>query len=601
MTHTDKSPRSPVARERLTLWWLALLGATAGGLGELLARITLRRVSAAIDRTFYLDPQAIWMAPLANLPIFLVAVGVVSVCVRREPARTRWAIAAVVALDALEVALITRRVAELALLVLALGLGVQLSWLAMRLGRSLPRLVRGTAITLSAVSIVGGLAWNVRDRLLERQHIAQLPDISSNAPSVLLLVLDTVRAWDLSLYGYHLRTTPTLERLAAEGILFEHAVSTAPWTLPSHASIFTGRYPHDLSTGWYSPLDDQHRTLAERMSASGYATGGFVGNLIYTSHLYGLNRGFMRYRDYPIDVAQAVTATTLGRWLQTRWNRRTGHLRDTQHRNGGLVTDEFLAWQATLGRRPFFAFLNYFDAHDPYQPPAPFDTLFLGREPRLRRVTSEYLSDPDTVGDLHLAYNGAIRYADSEIDRLLGELGRRGVLDNTLVIVTADHGEAFGEHGPLGHGSTLYLPQTHVPLLVLLPGRAVRGVTVRDPVSLRDLAATILDVAHARAAGLPGTSLAPLWQQPGDSAARSSRSPVITEVQQTSEYDPRDPVYQGDMRAIVFGGWHYIEHQHGEPELYRISTDSLERTNLAGDASQDSILQALHALLERNR
>ncbi len=601
MTQTDKAPEAPVAWKGPNLWWLALLGAAGGGLGELLARITLRRVSAAIDRTFYLDPQAVWMAPLTNLPIFLLAVGVVSVCVRREPARTRWAIATVVMLDSLEVALITRRVAELALLVLAVGLGVQISWLAMRLGRRLPGLVRGTAITLCAISILGGLAWNVRGRSWSGADFAQLPDISSHAPSVLLLVLDTVRAWDLSLYGYHLRTTPTLERLAADGVLFEHAISAAPWTLPSHASMFTGRYPHDLSTGWYSPLDDEHPTLAERMTASGYATGGFVGNLIYTSHLYGLNRGFLRYRDYPVDVAQALTATTLGRWLLIRWNRRTNHLRDTQHRNAKLVSDEFLAWQATLGHRPFFAFLNYFDAHDPYQPPAPFDTLFLGREPRLRRVISEYLSDPDTVTDLHLAYNGAIRYVDSEIDRLLGELGRRGVLDNTLVIITADHGEAFGEHGPLGHGSTLYLPQTHVPLLVLLPGRAVHGVIVRDPVSLRDLAATILDVVRARAAPLPGNSLAPLWREPGDSATLAPRSPVITEVQQTSEYDPRDPVYRGDMRAIVFGDWHYIEHQHGEPELYRISTDSLERINLAGDAGQDSIRQALHALLERNR
>src|SRR5262249_43485980 len=156
----------------------------------------------------------------------------------------------------------------------------------------------------------GARAWS------EHRRTAALPPPAPAARNVLLLVWDTVRAQNLSLHGYSRRTTPNLQRLAARGVQFRHAFATAPWTLPSHASLFTGRWPHELSANWKTPLDEQVPTLAGRLSSRGYDTAGFVANLDFCSRETGLGRGFVHYEDYPLSIWEALTRyVALGRRL----------------------------------------------------------------------------------------------------------------------------------------------------------------------------------------------------------------------------------------------------------------------------------------------
>ncbi len=215
----------------------------------------------------------------------------------------------------------------------------------------------------------------------------------------MLIVLDTVRAASTSLHGYELPTTPALERLAREGVMFPRAIAPAPWTLPSHASMFTGRWPHTLSTGPWSPLDATYPTLAEYLRDRGYETAGFVANREYCGHEFGLSRGFVHYEDYRSTPGQAALYTSPGHTamqklplvqaLQTYDN--------LGRKSAEQLTADFLRWQGRrAGDAPFFAFLNYWDAHDPYTPPRSYARRFAppgsrgGAPPSSRRTPNDW-------------------------------------------------------------------------------------------------------------------------------------------------------------------------------------------------------------------
>jgi arylsulfatase A-like enzyme len=259
------------------------------------------------------------------------------------------------------------------------------------------------------------------------------------------------------------------------------------------------------------------------------------------------------------------------------------------------VNDAFLDWQDRIGTRPFFAFLNYFDAHTPYAPPAPFDTMFLeGRVPALRTAQFRQPSTPDEFRDMRRAYDGAIRYIDQEIGRLMGELNRRGVLRNTLVIITADHGEAFGERGHQGHGTSLYTPQTWVPLLVLVPGRGVRDRLVANPVSLRDVAATVLDAAGIDRRTIPGASLARWWDGSSPVLFDPKSMDVYSHVRRPGgKVPPMFPLAGGDLASVIAGDWQLIHRSDGEEELYSIARNPLSRRDLADSVAYDSVQRLL--------
>jgi arylsulfatase A-like enzyme len=412
-------------------------------------------------------------------------------------------------------------------------------------------------------------------------------------PNAILIVLDTVRARSLSLYGYHRHTSPNLDAFATTGVVFERAMSTAPWTLPSHASMFTGRLPHELGADWLTPLDAQHPTLAEMFAARGYITAGFTANLLYTMAGSGLSRGFARYVDFPITPRWIAEHSWLARGPAALLNRTLQGRDDIRFRRADEINEAFFAWVAADRRAPFFAFLNYADPHEPYLPPAPHDAQF-GDGHRAPAPDAGRTWTSDELQRLTDAYDGEVAYLDAEIGRLLNTLQARGLLENTLVVITADHGEQLGEHGLVDHANSLYRPLLHVPLVISFPSAVPSGVRISEPVSLVNLPATILDLTDAGGTpALPGRSLAGYWQ-PG---ARPEAHAVFAEVSRGINLPASLPASRGAMTSVVVGGMQYIRNGDGSEELYDFDRDVDESTNLAGRSdSARALEQARRAL-----
>ena len=495
-------------------------------------------------------------------------------------------------------------------LLLSAGLAVQSARLVrprrracLRLARLMAPLLAGLVLAL-ALATSGAHAWS------EHRTIAALPPPPPAARNVLLIVWDTVRASNLSPYGYGRPTAPNLERLAARGLRFEHAFATSSWTLPSHASLFTGRWPHELSAGWKTPLDETYPTLAGRLGSLGYDTAGFVANLDYCGRETGLSRGFAHYEDYPLGVLEVfsrytalgcrVDRVSLAMVADVLAGGRGGGARpliplSNEHAKRAPDVDraflDWLSWQRPRGR-PFFAFLNYNDAHTPYEvpddsargfgirPSSWHDRIVLQQWNLLDKLKIPY-RDVTMVNDL---YDDSIAYLDRRLGTLLNELGRRGVLDDTVVVVTSDHGEHLGDHLLFFHGCSLYRQLVEVPLVIVDPKGMPAGRTVAEPVSLRDLPATVLDLLGlAPSPAFPGRSLA-RFRNPGNENDPSAFEPLLMEIEKPTllTNQGREPVAKGPMKALVAGGMHYIRSGDGREELYALDLDPEEKTDAAG-------------------
>jgi arylsulfatase A-like enzyme len=494
-------------------------------------------------------------------------------------------------------------------LLLSGGLAVQSARLVGARRQSFIRMVRRTspllvgAVFAIMLLTVGGRAWS------EYRAAASLPPPPADARNVLLIVWDTVRAGNLSLHGYGRPTSPNLEQLAGRGVRFDQAFATASWTLPSHSSLFTGRWPHELTADWMSPLDGTHPTLAEYLAAHGYDTAGFVANLDYCSRETGLSRGFAHYEDYPIGLWDVFTryiglgsrldlltpASVINRQLKKYCGDAYDVIpRSKEHAKDAATVDRsFLAWLSWQRRRdrPFFAFLNYNDAHSPYEVPDRSIPGF-GLRP-ISYVDRLTLKSWDTLDKTKLSYyyvqmaidvyDDSISYLDRRLGTLLDELGGRGVLDDTLIIVASDHGEHHGDHLLFFHGCSLYRQVVGVPLLIVDPKGAPAGRSVVEPVSLRDLPATVVDlVGLTPAAPFPGRSLARFWAGTGP-AETSPAEPLLMETERPPVLmnQGREPVAKGPIKALVAEGMHYIRRGDGLEELYLLKSDPEERTNLA--------------------
>ena len=586
--------RTPGRRAAVVLQLAAAAGVITGGLQAVANG--LRHVAG--HGFIWLSADYVWMTPLGYLALFLALALVLAVASVVLPRLAAPRLVGFVfgTLGALSLVLLVPRLHHLAALAVAIGAGTRVAaWIGTGTTARLRALVRlaGSCAVLLAV-VAGGR--ELAQRRSGRAMAAALPAATPGTPNVLVIILDTVRAASMSFLGYGRATTPALSAVGAEGVVFEQAYATAPWTLPSHAGMFTGRYPSQLSTDWRAPLDDANATLAEALRARGYRTAGFTANHFYTSYESGLARGFEHFEDYRRSVKQVLLSTTL---LQTRlfWDLLQGvGLRDrlralgrldlrpqvmwTSHRKlAPEVTAEFLDWQGAVTGRPWFAFLNLYDAHLPYDPPPPWDTKFSSERSALDR------------------YDGSIAYMDDALGALFAELRRRGVLDGTLVIVSSDHGEAFGEHGLHGHGNSLYRSELHVPLVVRYPARVAAGARVRAPVTLRDLAATVLDATGAPpgSRSLPGTSWLSILV-PGGVAAGSA---VVSEVSAGINTAPSDPVSRGPMKSLLTDSTHYIRNGDGVEEAYAWRVDGEEATNLAGRPAVRPILDAMRDAVAR--
>lgn len=512
--------------------------------------------------------------------------------------------------------------------VLAFGAASVLGrWLERR-GEGFGRLVRVSFPALAVgTAVLTGLAYE-RVRSAEQRALTRCPGAQPGAPNVLLIVLDTVRAASLSLHGHYRPTTPNLERLARKGIVFTEARATSPWTAPTHASLLTGRWPHELSVAPGVPLDGTFPTLAEVLGREGYATAGFVGNIYYCNALYGMNRGFAQYEDayenQTVSLFETVWSSGLGKRViqalgySTRLDDGVTLLRKT----AAMLNRDVLGWlDRRPAGRPFFVFVNYYDAHRPYvfrdDPGQRFgkaalpeaeqseiDKRFLemaAGKPAPADVSAEQVHR-DAMDLYHDSYDSCIAYLDRQVGLLLDEMERRGLLDNTLVIVTSDHGEQLGEHGLISHGASVYRPEVHVPLVVIPPSRPANAEVVTAPVSLRDVPATVAEWADLGVRSpFPGHSLTRFLED-GKEPARQT-SPVLTELQHNIAFpdESQIPLPFGPARSLVSRDRVYIRRDDGHEELYDLLNDPHETFDLAKDPRSGPVIARFRQELNQFR
>lgn len=361
------------------------------------------------------------------------------------------------------------------------------------------------------------------------------------AAPIVLVSIDTLRADHLPVYGYRGGSTPAIDRLAASGIVFDDAYSQAPLTLPSHASLLSGRLPihHGVRDNIGYAVAAGERTLAGRLQASGYATGGAISSYVLRRQT-GINRGFDFYDD-SVEVAG------------------TGESLSESQRDGRLTVDALAGWIEAQPNRPLFAFLHLYEPHAPYTPPP-----------------SHVMAQP---------YDGEIAYADELVGRLIDRLTARGLFDRSIVAIVSDHGEGLGDHGEAEHGLLLYREALHVPLIVRLPGGQRGGTRVTGAVGLVDVAPTLLDLVGAAIDGLDGQSLV--------SALASRRAADRTVFSETLY--PRLHFGWSDLASAVDGRYHYI--RAPRPELYDMTADPAERDNVA--AGKATVAASLSSWLDR--
>jgi arylsulfatase A-like enzyme/Flp pilus assembly protein TadD len=355
--------------------------------------------------------------------------------------------------------------------------------------------------------------------------------------SVVLVSIDTLRADHLGSYGYRGVPTPAIDRLAAEGTLFENAATAVPLTLPAHGSLLTGRNPqgHGVLDNFASRLPESEETLAEALRAHGFATGGFVGAFVLDSR-WGIAQGFDTYFD-DFDARPEDAGT-----------------QEANQRPGDEVLAPALEWLEKQRDRPFFAFLHFFDPHTPYAPPEPFRSRF-------------------GSGGGNALYDAEIAYVDSLVDRLLQALEDLGIAEETAVVLVGDHGESLGDHGEATHGYFVYDSTIRVPLIVRAPG-VPRGARVKAQVRTIDIAPTVLDLLQ----------LPPLPSAEGESLRPYFRG--------EDDVPPRFAYIESQYAAIHFGwaplrGVRTESHKlidAPEPELYDLRTDPAESKNVYFEA-----------------
>jgi arylsulfatase len=304
-------------------------------------------------------------------------------------------------------------------------------------------------------------------------------------PNGVVVLVDTLRADHLGSYGNGRGLTPFLDRLAARGVRFERAYATSSWTMPSVASLFTARYPsqHGVQT-MQSQLGESEHTLAEALTTRGWAAAGFSANLLVGAP-HGFGQGFDPFLAFAVEPPAAKVRGAALREHGRQW---------LERRPAGAAS-------------PLLLYFQFMEPHAPYEPPEPWRSRLVrphaaGEIEAAAKVMEEHKiwnRPPEQIALLASLYDGEVAAADEEVRLLFDELQRRGLLANAVVVITADHGEEFGDHGGLSHGFTLFEEQVRVPLIVLAPGLA--PAVVREPVSLVDVAPTVLDLA-----GVPALS-----------------------------------------------------------------------------------------------
>ena len=423
-----------------------------------------------------------------------------------------------------------------------------------------------------------------------------------NGPNVVLVTFDTTRADYIGCYGKQDAHTPTWDRFASEGILFADATAQANVTGPSHTTMLTGRYPPEhgaVSNG--EPLRNDVRAVSELLSSAGWSTGAFVSGFTLDDRMARLAERFDWYDDdlFAWSIPSAATKLWFVDALVHQLERRGADLKRGD-RPAGEVVDAALSWiDRQDAKRPFFLWTHFFDAHAPYEPPAPWDALEPSTESAERLNwyhldTTErraIVEDQERVRRMLSLYEGEIGYADSQLDRLRTELEARGQAENTLWILTADHGEGFGEHDYWFDHVWLYESELRVPLVMRLPRNQQAGTRIETPVRLVDLAPTIVATCGVEAPSesdgrFDGVDLSPLAN--GGELQRALAVPAFGRIEgEFGGYELgglQTSMRKGDWKLIEFTE-HWLDSQRvaGRQELYRLDTDPSEQNDLLTD------------------
>jgi len=349
-----------------------------------------------------------------------------------------------------------------------------------------------------------------------------LPD---HVDTIILISIDTLRADHLSCYGYKYQTTPNIDQLAQESLFVQDAFSTIPLTLPAHSSMLSGLIPptHGVHDNIDMRLPVTIETLPEILKENGYRTYGIVSTVVL-NHVFGLSQGFDVYDDVFIQENKAATIA---------------------ERNGKETTEHALKWLSENQDQKKFIFIHYYDPHDPYAPPSPYDDQF------------------------EHPYDGEIAFVDNCIGQIIHKLKSLDLYEDALIIITGDHGEMLGEHGEAMHSYFVYQSAIRVPLILKLPNNAY-VTKIRGPCSIIDIAPTVLAIASIDIPGtMQGVNLVdltpPTQEHPTDRA-------IYSESLTPTKYNGNS------LLSVVSGEWHYI--QTTRPELYHRFDDPLENNNL---------------------
>jgi arylsulfatase A-like enzyme len=454
-------------------------------------------------------------------------------------------------------------------------------------------------VIMSTCFLAGSYAWkaNVQDNWVAADSTVSARPFSGETQRVILVVLDTFRA-DLIELPEYANATKNLRKLAQESLFFENCVATAPWTVPSHASLFTGLYPTEhgshgvLEQGEtnvfgdliHRPLLEEFLTLPEIFREHGYATAGVISNFLLDQE-NGFSQGFNLFHSYG----------SVGRLYNESPFRPPLHLFSfltnvmskyaLYYMSADDITRESIRAIDVLSDQPFFLFINYLDVHEPYCPPRPFLGATVDKiipqlyslEQHLRRRFNR-LSKKAWFSFQRQLYNGEVAYLDHEIGNLISYLKKKGLYDDSLIIITSDHGELFGEHGSYSHRKTLYDDELRVPLIVKLPFSKQVGRR-SQMMDLCDTFATMLSLCGLPSP--PGISGTPF----GDNS-----SLVLSEY-----FDKKT----GHNKALYSQGYKYITYEHQKnPELYNLATDPEESSNLAGAKNRmlDQMIENMSSL-----
>jgi len=422
-------------------------------------------------------------------------------------------------------------------------------------------------------------------------------------PNIILIIMDVQRASNMHCYGYLKNTTPNIDRIAREGMVFTRCISPGSWTLPSHASIFTGRYIYGHGVGQsHTYFQREKYTLTEILKSLGYRTVGMC-NSGHWWCMYGIgyHRGF--------DVYYRVPFTSLEDWVETGSEK---HMRIA------------VKWLKNNRDKPFFMFINCLEPHRPYFPPRKFRAKFY-KDISLEEMESLYPNVWDIrMGKVHVSrdmwdihrklYDGVTAALDERLGILFNYLEESNLIDDTMLIITSDHGDEQGEHYPpyIAHSLNLYQPVLHVPLIIRYPKLFPAGRKYDGIVQTHDLFPTILEILDVKDTSIwiqnQAVSISKILEQGGRGFALAEHQRPLHSFDRMLSRDRNFDFrrYDRSLKALFIGDYKYIWASNGEDELYNLKKDPLEKNNIAEenkdivDDMRKKLMAILHKLEHRN-